>query len=278
MDEWQSGFIERGGIRLHYTRTGGENPPLVLVHGSMDDGRCWGQLATALAPEYDVIVVDARGHGRSDAPPDGYDLRTLAADLAGVIRALDLPRPFIAGHSLGAGTALVLAGLYPDLAQAIVLEDPGPWWAGWPKTPEDYALLAEMRDRHVAYARQTREALIVERNSRRPNWTPSERVAWAEAKLRVRPAAFAVFEKDLFTGSDWPALLAAIPCPVLLVTTDPKTGGVTRPEQARALQAMLPQLQIAHIPGAGHSIRRDQFIPFLAVARAFLTAHDAPVR
>jgi N-formylmaleamate deformylase len=65
MAHWQSGDVTANGIRLHYTRTGGDKPPLVLAHGVTDDGLCWTPVAAALAPDYDVIMVDARGHGRS---------------------------------------------------------------------------------------------------------------------------------------------------------------------------------------------------------------------
>ena len=67
-EAWQAGDIVANGIRLHYTRTGGAKPPLVLAHGVTDDGLCWSRLAEALAPSFDVVMVDARGHGRSQAP------------------------------------------------------------------------------------------------------------------------------------------------------------------------------------------------------------------
>ncbi len=41
MSAWQSDFIEANGMRLHYTRTGGDKPPVVLAHGFSDDGLCW---------------------------------------------------------------------------------------------------------------------------------------------------------------------------------------------------------------------------------------------
>ena len=41
MSSWQSAFVNTNGIRLHYTRTGGPNPPLVLAHGVTDNGLCW---------------------------------------------------------------------------------------------------------------------------------------------------------------------------------------------------------------------------------------------
>ena len=86
--DWRSGFVEANGIRLHYTRTGGDKPPLVLAHGVTDDGLCWAATAAALAPEYDAVMVDARGHGTSDAPERGYGPLEQAGDLAGVIAAV----------------------------------------------------------------------------------------------------------------------------------------------------------------------------------------------
>src|SRR5690348_4133423 len=110
MPQWQTGDVHANGIRQHYTRTGGDGtkPPLVLAHGFSDDGLCWIPVAEALAPDYDVVMVDARGHGLSEAPAQGYGPAEQAADLAVVIAALGLRRPAILGHSMGAATTLVL--------------------------------------------------------------------------------------------------------------------------------------------------------------------------
>ena len=106
MSNWQSGFVEANGIRVHYNRTGGDLPKLVLAHGVTDDGLCWTPLARKLESEFDIIMVDARAHGESEAPADGYEPVTLAADLAAVITELGLDRPAVLGHSMGAITAL----------------------------------------------------------------------------------------------------------------------------------------------------------------------------
>src|SRR5882672_8468662 len=72
MPEWFSGDIVANGLRIHYSRTGGDKPALVLSHGATDSGLCWTRVARALEADYDVILPDARGHGLSDAPPSGY--------------------------------------------------------------------------------------------------------------------------------------------------------------------------------------------------------------
>jgi pimeloyl-ACP methyl ester carboxylesterase len=123
MASWYEGDIEVANLRLHYIRTGGEKPPVVLAHGFSDDILCWTPVAQILATEYDVVMVDARGHGRSAAPEQGYSLMDHARDIAGVIKGLELNGPAVLGHSMGGATAMVLAGAYPDVPSAILVED-----------------------------------------------------------------------------------------------------------------------------------------------------------
>ncbi|NBT27174.1 MAG: alpha/beta fold hydrolase [Actinobacteria bacterium] len=60
---WTSDFVTVNGLRIHYLRTGGSGPTLVLAHGGTANGRSWTRLATALVDTFDVIAPDARGHG-----------------------------------------------------------------------------------------------------------------------------------------------------------------------------------------------------------------------
>ena len=272
MSSWQSGYVEANGNRLHYTRTGGAKPPLVLAHGVTDDGLCWTPVAEALAPEYDVIMVDARGHGRSDAPEQGYGPVEQAADLHGVIAGLGLQRPAILGHSMGAATSLVLAGTYPDVPGAILLEDPPAWWM----PPPQEAQAGEerpvgMQAWMAGLKRKTREELIAEQRAAAPAWSEAELEPWADSKLRLSINVANVFSGNRAATIDWPALLGRITCPALLITADPARGAIVTAEHAAALQALVPQLRIAHIPGAGHNIRREQFARFMEVVRAFLS-------
>ena len=269
MSAWQSGDVPTNGIRLHYTRTGGAKPPLVLAHGFSDDGLCWTPVAEALAPDYDVIMVDARGHGRSDAPAQGYTPADHAADHAGLIAALELRRPAVLGHSMGAGTALALAGMHPDVPRAILLEDPPAWWAPAPEeTPAAIEeRLAERRLRIEGLKGKTREELIAAQRVAAPGWSEAELGPWADAKLRFNMNAMSLEPNQ---SLDWPATLRRITCPALLVTSDPALGGIVTDESAAALGALVPQLRVAQITAAGHNIRRDQFDRYMQLVRAFL--------
>jgi pimeloyl-ACP methyl ester carboxylesterase len=266
MLSWQSGFVNTNGSRLHYTRTGGAQPPLVLAHGVTDDGLCWSPLAAVLAAEYDVIMLDARGHGLSDAPLEGYGPIDLADDLAGAIQELDLKTPIILGHSLGAISTLILAGRYPHVPCAIAMEDPPPWWD--PASPRPFAAdwQAGMRAWITALQQQPRQAIIDVQRVETPRWTEAELEPWADAKLHFN---LNFFDQLRDPRIEWPALLRNVQCPALLIIGDPEAGAIVTQNAALLLEAHVPQLRVAHVAGAGHSIRRDQFASYLQVVRPF---------
>lgn len=266
MSSWQTGDIKVNGLTLHYTRTGGEKPPVVLAHGFSDDGLCWTPVAERLAADYDVIMVDARGHGRSDAPKRGYGSAEHAGDLAGVITGLGLARPAVLGHSMGAATALALAGLHPGLVRAILLEDPPPFWMP-PAEGKPVRRRVNFADWIMDLKRKTREELIAHAHAQSPTWAEAELGPWADSKLRL---SFRVLSRGKSQLLDWPAVISQIRCPALLITADPDKGGLVTPEVASTLKALLPQVRVVHIAGAGHSIRREQFARYMAVVTAFL--------
>ena len=105
MEEWQNASVESNGINIHYHRTGGKGPTLLLIHGFTDNGLCWSRVAREMQAHYDLVMLDSRGHGLSDKPHQGYSTDDYAEDVAGVIAALNLGKTTLVGHSVGATTA-----------------------------------------------------------------------------------------------------------------------------------------------------------------------------
>ena len=268
MAQWYADKIATNGIHAHYTRTGGDKPPVVLAHGFSDDGLCWTPVAQVLEADYDVIMVDARGHGRSEAPTAGYGPLEMAADLAGVISALGLHKPAILGHSMGGSTTMALAGHYPDLPGAILIEDSGArnFMAG--NSAEAQARLQQWRDRLVNLQSKTRVAVLQQGHADNPTWSDAELDPWADAKLRFNLNAL---NRQGDVEIDWDQTLRSITCPALLLIADPERGGGVTRERAAEMQQLTPQLQVVHIPGAGHNIRREQFAPYMAAVSSFLS-------
>jgi len=265
MSNWSSGDVVANHLKLHYYRTGGDQPALVLSHGITDNGLCWIRAAQALEKDYDVIMVDARGHGLSDAPEADYGPDARAADLAGLIQALGLRKPFLMGHSMGAETTATTAAAYPELVGGVVLEDP-PWREQTPTLKESQAMFQEWRDRMVERKAKTRESIVATGRTDNPKWAEIEFGPWSEAKLQV---SLNVLQAVNTPRKPWRDIIAKITCPTLLVTADPALGAIVTPEVA-AQAAANPKIKVAHIPGAGHNIRRENFDQFMQVVTVFL--------
>lgn len=90
MSKWSDGYVNSNGLRIHYYRTGGNKPPVIINHGANDDGLCWTRIAKKLEKDYDVILPDARGHGKSGSGKGDYSTKARTADLAGLIQELNL--------------------------------------------------------------------------------------------------------------------------------------------------------------------------------------------
>jgi pimeloyl-ACP methyl ester carboxylesterase len=268
LPHWKRNELTVNGARLHFYRTGdGSKPPLVLAHGFSDDGLCWQPTAADLEAEYDVILPDARGHGFSDRVRPGEPV-DMASDLAGIIRGLGLVRPIVGGHSMGAMVATQLAGSYPELVRALVLEDP-PWWL--PDPAEEHMTDAEAEHpmaefmRHIT-AHSTQE-LLAQYRSEHPTWPEMVLLTWCSAKKRLDPDILSILHIE---GDDWQEMVGKIACPVLVFTADPELGGIITPEVAARVKELNRGMAFVHIPGVGHHIRFGNYKDYMDALRAFL--------
>lgn len=269
---WQSGFVSPQGYRQHYTRTGGAHPAMVLAHGFSDDGLCWSSLAGALEADWDVVMVDARGHGRSELPDDGSETGPIAQadDLAAAITALGLERPCVVGHSMGAITALLLAARYPDLPRAVALEDPPPWWnAPLSTLAYDESWKVNVRAWLTGTKAAPRDQVLARVRAESPNWPEVDLGPWVDSKMRFN---LAFLDRPRPVDVDWATALGQVRAPILLINSDPEKGGLVGPEDAFRLQRLIPHLAVTRIANAGHSIHRDQPAAFLAAITGFFDA------
>ena len=119
------------GVKIH-VRVGGKGPAVVMLHGFGDTGDMWAPLAADLAKDHTVVVPDLRGLGLSSIPDNGYDKKTQAGDIRGVLAALGIEHAVVIGHDIGTMVAFAYASRYPQLTDRLVVMDapvPGipPW-------------------------------------------------------------------------------------------------------------------------------------------------------
>jgi pimeloyl-ACP methyl ester carboxylesterase len=121
-ETFTSRYVEIGDLRLHAV-SGGEGPPLLLVHGWPQTWYAWRMVMPALAEDYEVIAVDQRGIGLSDKPRDGYDTATLAGDLVALMDALGHGRFALYGTDTGMPIAYALAADHPQRVERLVVSE-----------------------------------------------------------------------------------------------------------------------------------------------------------
>ncbi len=97
-------FVNNQGVKIHY-EVEGKGPSIVLVHGLWMNGDSWRPYGyvSELAKDYQVILVDLRGHGQSDKPDDdnAYDMKTMTSDIIAIVDALNIQKAHYLGYSLG---------------------------------------------------------------------------------------------------------------------------------------------------------------------------------
>ena len=96
------------GFRLYY-ETHGAGLPVVFLHGFGGTHDLWKYQVPAVAPHYQAITVDLRGHGQSDKPPGPYSIGGFAADVLGLLDYLKVEQAVVVGLSVGGGTAQTFA-------------------------------------------------------------------------------------------------------------------------------------------------------------------------
>ena len=125
-DTFTSRYIDAGDVRLHAV-TGGDGPPLLLIHGWPQSWYAWRMVMPALAEDFEVIAPDQRGIGLSDKPKDGYDTGTLANDFVALMDALGHEQVALYGTDVGMPIAYALAADHPDrVVRLVVSEAPLP--------------------------------------------------------------------------------------------------------------------------------------------------------
>jgi pimeloyl-ACP methyl ester carboxylesterase len=109
----KSGDASINGIKIWYNLFG-RGTPVILLHGGLANANYWGNLVPVLAPDYRVVVMDSRGHGRSsrDARPFGYDL--MASDVLALMDFLKIDKAAVVGWSDGAILGLDIAMQHPE--------------------------------------------------------------------------------------------------------------------------------------------------------------------
>ncbi|SQF99972.1 3-oxoadipate enol-lactonase [Paucimonas lemoignei] len=258
--------FEHDGCSLHYEEYG-QGPPLLLLHGLGSSCRDWEYQIPAFAAHYRVIVMDIRGHGRSDKPRERYSIRGFTGDVEALIEHLHLGPVHLVGLSMGGMIGFQLAVDQPQLLKSLCIVNSAPqvkvqsandvWqyakrWA--------LARLLSMQTLGKALGQnlfpKAEQAELRRKMASR----------WAENDKRAYLASF-----DAIVGWGVQHKLGRIACPTLIVSADRDYRPVADKE---AYVKLIPNARLVVIEDSRHATPLDQPDEFNRVVLQFIQATE----
>ena len=268
--------IDVDGLRIAYERAGA-GPAVVLLHGYGETGDMWAPMAADLARDHTVVAPDLRGLGLSSKPAGGFDKKTQAADIAGVLDKLEIDRADLVTHDIGNMVGYAFAAQFPARVTRFVLIDaPLPGVGPWEEILKN-PLLWHFRfggpdmERLVA----GRERIYLDRFWNEFSATPSrfsEAAREHYAKLYALPGAmhsgfmqFAAFDQDAIDNKTFLAK-GKLAMPVLAIGGEKSFGKA----MADIMRVAASDVREGVIPDSGHWIMEENPMATIAMVRAFI--------
>jgi 3-oxoadipate enol-lactonase len=256
------------GVDINYELSGAADGPVVVLHHPLATNlTSWDELTAVLGPKYRVLRLDARGHGKSDAPSPPYQLETLAEDVVELMTACGIEKASFLGLSMGGMVGQYLGLLYPERFNSLILvstssripDEAQPIWdqrissalTGGMVTQVDAAM-----ERWVSPRALNENAALVARLRKMIQSTPIDGyVGWCHAirRLNVTDRLGAI----------------RLPTRVIVGEIDPATPVAA----AQAIQAAIPGSDLVIVPGVSHMLHNEEPELFHSHVLPFLDAH-----
>jgi pimeloyl-ACP methyl ester carboxylesterase len=276
---FQTQEIETNGATIH-VRVSGTGPAVVLLHGYGETGDMWAPMAEDLARNHTVVVPDLRGLGLSSRPAAGFDKKTQAGDVAGVLDALKIDRTDLVTHDIGNMVGYAFAAQHPErVARFVLIDAPVPGIGPWEEILKN-PLLWHFRfggpdmERLVA----GRERIYLDRFWNEFSATPSRFTEASRehyAQLYAQPGAmhsgfaqFAAFDQDALDNKASLAAKGKLGMPVLAIGGENSFG----PIMAAVMRFAASNVTEGVIPDSGHWIMEENPKATITMVRAFLSS------
>jgi pimeloyl-ACP methyl ester carboxylesterase len=256
--------IQLDGVTIH-VRVGGTGPAVVMLHGFGDTGDMWAPVAAALVQSHTVIVPDLRGMGLSSHPEGGFDKKTQARDIAGVMDRLKIEKADLVTHDIGNMVGYALAAQFPDrVTRWVVIDAPLPGIGPWEEILRSPALWHfNFRGPDVERLVKGRERIYLDRFWNELSANPKaidEATRRHYAELYARPGAmhsafnqFAAFTQDAIDNKAF-AAKGKLTMPVLALGADHSFGT----QMADIMRVVATNVTGGVIADSGHWVMEEQ--------------------
>jgi len=250
-----------------YCRLSKGDRPIIILHGRMENGLCWLPVAREIKGDFEIVMPDFRGHGKSRMIEEGVTIATLVEDLTLFIRKLHIDLPILLGHSMGAAVAAEYCAENPDTVSALILSDP-PWFFDTEYRDGDIQIVEKMRKtirRNKEARLETLQSYIHFSN---PRWSREQcgyvALAWQEVSERVAESY-----QSPVSFSQWLDKFTPGKVPLMLIYGNPDKGAIVTEKVVKRVMDLDPSVHHVYVQGAGHNIHRDELNTFCSHVNTF---------
>lgn len=250
-------FASINGVKIHY-QVWGQGPVIMLLHGYTGSHQDWAFQVPLLSQAHQVVAMDHRGHGQSEAPSsaEAYSIEILAQDARGLLEHLNISKCCLIGHSMGGFVALEFTLRHPEMVTALVLVDTS---SGEFERVPGYA---ELRAKLDELARKEGMEAAFEYNAAHNPMVRERFEKHPELREIARQRMLQTsVDGYIYTGraiSNWKPVthrLDEIQAPTLIIVGQEDTPFL-RPSQI--MKDCIPLSQLVIIPEAGHSPHEEK--------------------
>lgn len=288
---WSQEYVYVNGIRINYYKSAAVvgKPVIIMVHGVTDNGLCWANLSLKLQKDYSIYMLDTRGHGLSDPFTSSDDGETLLKDVVGFVKAMNIEKPVLMGHSMGAATVMRVGANYPDIARAIIMLDPfvsrAPIAAGVParkpsNKEQDVEKSKSSEPKKISFSMFGDPETLVNQNNhsyddfialgkkQNSKWDILDIQYWALSKKQYHGAYTPAQQQAMSGIMKTENALQKITVPSIILKADTTPEGKKANEDA---VAGLEKVKLVHMTGTGHNLHHDDLEATVSVITNFLS-------
>jgi pimeloyl-ACP methyl ester carboxylesterase len=231
-------YATNRGVRIHY-EIEGDGPPIVLLHGGLGNLKDWCRVGYVdyLKGDYQLVLIDVRGHGASDKPhdPGAYELDILVNDIVAVLDNLHFRKSHFLGYSLGGRLGFGAAKYHPERFYSFIIGGAHPYMLDQKELEADLQLFKKGIGAVIASMEDSSESKMA----------PERR---ADLVANDLDAVAALFSASHWRGSLEDVLPGMVmPCLIFAGEDDPLYVG------AKECVRSMPSARFISLPGLGHS-------------------------
>lgn len=265
---------------FHYNILGtNASERVVFIHGLMAFAANWRKIATSLESDYQCLIYDQRGHGRSFKPENGYKQEDFAEDLNRITDELGWDRFHLVGHSMGGKNAMVFSYRYPKKVRTLTIEDVGPditpkvlgyYQRMLESVPTPFSSREEVKSffqDEFSKVFSAKEPLNILGTFLQANieGKPNGTYDWRFSKQAIYETVISAHQKDRWFE------LSQLKLPVLLIRGE-KSHVFSHEEYAKML-AVNSNIEGVEVPEAGHWLHYEKSDEFVQILRDFIDRH-----